>query len=436
MAGDSPFGSGGLVPRRLWPRIALAFAVLAVVSLTGLAVLVAKALQDQPALTVDSTPQKGTMPLPLDLKERIKGGTLGHGQEKRFILNTEDLNVICRSALQRRKLTGQCYADLSQDSLVAEITFLLHGAFAGQYLNISLLAQGAEQNTFHIVDLRLGALRTSSPWILAIVQKALLFSPLRRYEILRERLIRDMHVADSRLFIVVNWDRKLLSELGGLVTDAADKSRMKLYLEHLAHALNDGTQNRFVRLGVLTRSMFALALERSRKNHEPIEENRAAILVLSAYANGKDLQDVVGSRMQPARRNVLLNKRIDTAKHFLAAAVLAMSGQSTLVEMVGLAKELQDTHDGSGFSFIDLAADEAGALFGKMAISSPQRAGRIEEILSQTEDESQFIPGLKDLPESLDPEEFTQQFTAIGSPAYEALRSEIRQRILALPIYQ
>ena len=98
--------------------------------------------------------------------------------------------------------------------------------------------------------------------------------------------------------------------------------------------------------------------------------------------------------------------------------------------MVGLAKELQDTHDGSGFSFNDLAADEAGALFGKIAISDRDHARRVQDVLRQTEDESQFIPVLKDLPESMDADEFSEKFTSIGSPAYEAVRSEIRQRIL------
>lgn len=276
----------------------------------------------------------------------------------------------------------------------------------------------------------------STTWGLSLIRGALLVSPWRRYETLRERLIKDVHVSDGRLVIVLNWDRQLLAELRGVVTDAADKRRMRIYLARLSEILNDGSQNRYVRLGTLTRPLFSLARERSRGNNEPIEENRAAIMVLSAYTNGKDLHDVVDQDIRPIRRNVLLNKRMDTAKHFLAAAVLSMSGQSTLVAMVGLAKELQDTHDGSGFSFNDLAADEAGALFGKVAISDKDRARRLQDVLRQTEDESQFIPSLKDLPESMDSEEFIQQFKAIGSPEYEAVRNEIRQRILSLPIYR
>lgn len=394
------------------------------------------ALESHPALTLDATTRKEAVPLPLSLRERLKGGTLGHGQEKRFILNADDLNVICRSAIHHRRLEGFCHFDLTQASLVGEITLRLPGRLAGKYLNLSILAQGDDQAHFQIVDLRLGNLRLSSPWVLSLIRNSLLISPWRRYETLSARLIKDIHVSDGRLVIVLNWDRQLLSELRELVTDAADKRRMRIYLERLSEILNDGTQNRYARLGTLTRPLFNLARERSRGNNQPIEENRAAIMVLSAYANGKDLHDVVDRDIRPIRRNVLLNKRIDTAKHFLAAAVLSMSGQSTLVEMVGLAKELQDTHDGSGFSFNDLAADEAGALFGKVAISDKDHARRVQDVLRQTEDESQFIPVLKDLPESMDAEEFSEKFKTIGSPEYEALRSEIRQRILALPIYR
>lgn len=393
-------------------------------------------LEDHAALTQESQSRRETAPLPLSLRERIKGGTLGQGQEKRFILNREDLNTLCRAAIQHRRVQGQCAFDLTQDSLVGEITLELTGRLKGKFLNISFLAQGTDSEHFHIADLRVGQLHASSTWHIALLRSLIKLSPFRKYELFREHLIRDIHVTDGRLVTVLNWNRQLLSELRDLVTEAADKRRMRAYLEEVVRVLNDGTQNRYIRLGALTRPLFTLARERSRRNNEPVEENRAAIMVLSAYANGKDLHDVVGTVIPPARRNVLLNKRIDTAKHFLAASVLAMSGQSTLVEMAGLAKELQDTHDGSGFSFIDLAADEAGALFGRQAISNNDKARRIQEILRQTEDEGQFIPVLKDLPESMHSEEFTQKFGTIGSQAYEAVRTEIRNRILALPIYQ
>ena len=139
---------------------------------------------------------------------------------------------------------------------------------------------------------------------------------------------------------------------------------MIVYHEKLVNILERDTHSRFVRLGHLMKPLFALAHERTIANQQPVEENRALILVLSAYVNGKDLNAALGTSGQPRPRGVLLNRRVDTAKHFMGAAAMAMSGQGTLVEMIGLAKELHDTHDGSGFSFIDLAADEAGALLG------------------------------------------------------------------------
>lgn len=200
--------------------------------------------------------------------------------------------------------------------------------------------------------------------------------------------------------------------------------------------MKDGTQNRYVRLGNLMQPLFELAKQRSAGNQDPVAENRALIVVLSAYANGKDLSAALSTTTTPIRRGVLLNKRIDTAKHFLGAAVLAMSGQGTLVEMIGLAKELHDTHDGSGFSFIDLAADEAGAAFGKFAVRSSEKARRIQTVLSQSADESQFIPTLKDLPESMDSEQFAARFKDIRSPEFAELKKQIGARINGLPIYQ
>jgi hypothetical protein len=138
----------------------------------------------------------------------------------------------------------------------------------------------------------------------------------------------------------------------------------------------------------------------------------------------------------PVRRGVLLNRRIDTAQHFMGSATLAMAGHGTLVDMIGLAKEMHDTHNGSGFSFIDLAADQAGALFGKTAIRSEEKAQRIQDMISRSSEESLFMPIIKDLPENLAPDEFAKRFKDIHSQEFQALKAMIQQRILACPLYK
>ena len=104
--------------------------------------------------------------------------------------------------------------------------------------------------------------------------------------------------------------------------------------------------------------------------------------------------------------------------------------------MIGLVKELHDTHDGSGFSFIDLAADEAGAFFGKGAIASSDMARHFQNLLRQSNEENLFIPVLRDLPESMKSAEFESRFSEVGSPEYTAVKNEIDKRIKALPLFQ
>jgi hypothetical protein len=127
---------------------------------------------------------------------------------------------------------------------------------------------------------------------------------------------------------------------------------------------------------------------------------------------------------------------VDTAQHFTTSATLAMAGQRALADMIGLAKELNDTHHGSGFSFVDLAADQAGAFFGRSAVRSPDKARRIQELVSRSPDESQFMPVVDDLPERLSPEEFAKRFENVESPAFQAMKNQIQARILARPVYQ
>lgn len=391
--------------------------------------------ENQPRLDLPET-SRTNRPLPAALRERLKGSSFGHGQEKRFILNADDLNTICRSTLARRGFEGQCRFDLAGNTLVGEVSLRLQGRLSGRYLNVDILFKGAESSELNIPYLSIGRLRFNSPVELDLLHHLASLTPLGRYETLRRHMIKNVEIREKRLMVVLNWNREVLSELRGLVTDRSDAERIRAYLGQLALILEKDPENRYVKLGKLTAPLFELARSRSRANQSPIEENRALILVLSAYANGKDLNELAETQIELPRRNVLLNRRIDTARHFLAAALLSMSGQSTLVEMIGLAKELQDTHDGSGFSFIDLAADEAGAAFGKASISGKDRARRMQEVLKGNEDESQLIPTLKDLPESMHAQEFEDKFHKVGSLEYEAVRNEIKKRIRGLAIYR
>ena len=97
---------------------------------------------------------------------------------------------------------------------------------------------------------------------------------------------------------------------------------------------------------------------------------------------------------------------------------------------------MNDANGGSGFSFIDLAADKAGTHFGEIATSSPENALKIQKAMSEIKDYTDFMPDPRDLPEHMDKAEFNQRYQSVDSTAYKELSKQIDVRISSTPIYQ
>ena len=408
------------------------FGLLGIAAFLGL--LAMMALEIQPALPLGGVlapvaPNAGKM-----LREKLKTADTD-ATEKRIVLTASDLEAAAHLAISRKRMNGAVRARIQAGRLNVEASFELRDHFPRLYLNLALIADhGAEQATLR--RLRVGDISVPYPLNEWLLKSALSVPPLSHYGPLLTGLIRRVEILDDRMAVNIRWHRELLGELSLPLMDTADRERLIAYQQRLTEVLNGIPSIRFVRLTTLMQPLFALARDRSAGNGQAMDENRAAILVLTAYANGRDLAAALGLEAQPPRRGVLLGRRVDTAKHFLGAATMAMSGQGTLVEMIGLAKELHDTHDGSGFSFVDLAADEAGALFGKSAVRNLEKANRIQQQIGQKADESLFMPLTRDLPESMDAESFASRFKAIDSPEYRGMQSEISRRIRALPLFR
>ena len=168
-------------------------------------------------------------------------------------------------------------------------------------------------------------------------------------------------------------------------------------------------------------------------------ENRAAILVLTFYANGKGLAAIVPAAQnwpRPAAHTLTLNGRDDFPKHFLISAALAANAGGPLSDAVGLYKEVDDSRHGSGFSFNDIAADRAGTRFGEFAAGSKETAARLQQRLSAGVREPDMMPPTNDLPEFMPEAEFQRRFGGIGAPAYKQMMANIERRIAALQLYR
>ncbi len=360
-------------------------------------------------------------------------------KSRSIALSEEDLTAVANFALTRKALEGFAQAKIAGQRLEILVTVKLPFRFADYYLNLKLIADDAEPQAF-VKQVKAGYIALPKPLVRVLGWWLAHTTHLGRYVHLTAPLVQSVHIGDGRLRITLDWDPDIMGQAQDLVADLADKERLRVYHVKLAEVVGRSQSRRFIGLGALVQPLFALAKERSgAEGGDAREENRAVILVLAAFANGKSLASAIflgEAAPNLPRREVLLNRRVDAAQHFTASAVLAISGHRAFADMVGLAKEFNDTHGGSGFSFIDLAADRGGALFGKMAVGSEESARRAQEILSQTAEESAFMPVTRDLPENLGAEEFARQFGDINSPQFQALKTQIEERIAACRLYQ
>ena len=211
----------------------------------------------------------------------------------------------------------------------------------------------------------------------------------------------------------------------------------KAYQTRLAELIRPSATGRMP-LSSLLLPLMELARQRSAESGKAVEENQAAILVLTLYVNGRDLATLV-----PAARNwpipgpgrVALGGRDDFAQHFTISAALSATSGSPLADAVGLYKEVQDSRGGSGFSFNDIAADLAGTRFGEQATASEAAAIALQRRVAQVNSDADLLPKVSDLPEFLSESEFKRRYGGIGSPAYNAMMRDIDQRLSALPLY-
>lgn len=190
--------------------------------------------------------------------------------------------------------------------------------------------------------------------------------------------------------------------------------------------------------------VFREAQRRTKASDDPeraVVENTAAIYGLAQLLGGKNLQLMVNEVKhddEQAALKVTLARRRDLQQHFIYSATLHLLTSQNMSATVGETKELLDSlQGGSGFSFVDLLADKAGARFARLATLSPQHAQAVQAFFSSTDrQESDVFPSKARLPEGMPKELFEQKYQSIDSTLYQQIVEEIERRLDALPLYQ
>jgi len=248
--------------------------------------------------------------------------------------------------------------------------------------------------------------------------------------------VKKVDLRKGQLTVAYEWPSNLGEALRSAALTPDDQERLRAYQERLT-LIGNAPKAKKTSLAELLVALFELAEVRSRQG-DPVAENRAAILVLAFYVNGKPLGMILPAANDwphPMGGTVTLNGRHDLSKHFIISAALAAKAGGPFADAVGLHKEIEDSRGGSGFSFNDIAADRAGTRFGEYAVIGSS-VRQLQQKLSAGISEKDIMPATQDLPEFMPEDEFKRRFGGVDAPEYKKMMAEIERRVAALPFYR
>jgi len=129
--------------------------------------------------------------------------------------------------------------------------------------------------------------------------------------------------------------------------------------------------------------------------------------------------------------NPTMRERSDLTKHFFVSAHLVVAGGKLATVSAGLAKEMKDAQGGTGFSFVDMAANRAGIAFAEHMLadnfSLPELARRFHV--------DDYLPSLRGLEEDLTSADLQNNYGGEDQTTVAEEIDQIEQRVLELPVY-
>jgi hypothetical protein len=126
-----------------------------------------------------------------------------------------------------------------------------------------------------------------------------------------------------------------------------------------------------------------------------------------------------------------VRNRIDLPQHFFYAACLTATNGADATQSGALDAELLDAQRPAGFSFKDIAADRAGARFGRSLVDKRFTL----RALASSFDIASYMPPVDKLPDGLSAKDLTAKFGAKTDPRFTKQLQEIDQSVLVLPGY-
>lgn len=255
--------------------------------------------------------------------------------------------------------------------------------------------------------------------------------------------MRFQSLSEDQVVILLDWQEDDLEQLG-------DQARQVFVSEREARRLLD-THDRLVstlaalpadvgsvRLNELLRPLFLYASLNSDGGADAIAENRAVFIVLTAYLTDLGLDQLIGGDVvmaTPRTVRIVIESREDLARHVVSSAAIAASAGAAMAEVLSVYKEVHDSRFRTGFSFTDIAANQAGTMLGLLASRSDDDARLFQDAILDSRSDADYLPPLGTY-DGMTEAQFIEQYGSRESDAYRQRLEEITDRIAQRPFFQ
>jgi len=412
--------------------------------LLGLLTVFALCLESSPLVTEQAQLSPANIDRVKQLLRQHKPENFRSGENRSLTLSEEEFNLIAAHLARGFQATG-VVLKIRQGLLAVSSSWNISALLpyqqeADSYLNVeAVLAHrtgGVGLNNLTIQSLKIGQLSLPSFFVEPLLQFA-----RKRLDVVTDlqhasRVLQAIELRREEIVLTYQWQEGLLETLRGRFLSVEERQSIAIYHQFLV--LEVDRQGRDLSFTSLLEATFRFAHKRS-ENAAPVVENKAAIIVLAAYANGGGLSSLIPEAKnwpRPRRAKLRLEGRHDLVQHFMTSAALAVAGGAAVSNAIGLRKEMDDASQGSGFSFKDLAADMAGARFGELAVASSTSASTLQKRLAGGRGDTRLLANIVGLEENLGKAVFERRYAGPGDERFEQQVKAIAENTNKLALYR
>ena len=376
---------------------------------------------------------------------------------QQFVNNGKRLVISIDQVSELLSLLSQLIPRLStrlklyNGQLIYSFTLKIPDSPAGRFLNVSIRfhdPQDLSSGTFSV-----GSFALSNAFTLKIISLSLpLLLDQQSVESLR-KLVLSSGYNDKLVFLEFTGgvNRRLLldnifaqlKKHQAMVLPDPEFENLAYYYEFLLkRADNTSSSDVFSVFDFLQ----PLMIEAGKKSYaDPVmaaRQNESALIALGLFLGDAQLKKALPNLVNVSPRtgkkiNAKIAGRKDLKLHFLYSAIVQILTNRGISLSLGEIKEISDMdRGGTGFSFVDIAADRAGLHFATLAIDPAGGGLFLQNHIKAAVSEQSFFPDISLLAEEITQQEFVETYTSTESAEYALVIEEIDRRIHALPLYK